>query len=51
MNNNAIIFSEGVFGKLDGKTAHGLVRFSQKYRIVGVIDSTKKGMDAGELLD
>ncbi len=51
MNNNAIIFSEGVFGKLDGKTANGLVRFSQKYRIVGVIDSTKKGMDTGKLLD
>jgi uncharacterized NAD-dependent epimerase/dehydratase family protein len=51
LNNNAIIFSEGAFGTLDGKTAHGLVRYSQKYKIVGVIDSLKKGYDSGELLD
>jgi uncharacterized NAD-dependent epimerase/dehydratase family protein len=51
LNNNAIIFSEGVFGKLDGKTTHGLVRYSQKYRIIGIIDSSKKGLDAGEVLD
>ena len=51
MNNNAIVFSEGVFGKLDGKTANGLVRYSQKYKIIGVIDSTKRGLDAGTVLD
>jgi len=48
---NAIVYCEGAFGTLDGKTANGLVRYSEKYKIVGVIDSTKKGMDAGEVLD
>jgi uncharacterized NAD-dependent epimerase/dehydratase family protein len=36
---------------LDGKVANGLVRRSDKYQIVGVIDSTKAGLDAGEYLD
>lgn len=48
---NAIVYCEGAFGTLDGKTANGLVRYSEKYKIVGVIDSTKKGKDAGEVLD
>ncbi len=48
---NAIVYCEGAFGTLDGKTANGLVRYSEKYRIVGVIDSTKRGKDAGEVLD
>jgi len=51
MVSNAIIFCEGFFGELDGKTANGLVRYSGTYKIVGVIDSTKEGMDAGEYLD
>lgn len=38
----ALIYAEGEFGKLDGKTANGLVRFSEKYEIVGVIDSTNE---------
>ncbi len=37
--------------KLDGKVTNGLVRHSEKYRITGVADSTKAGMDAGEFLD
>jgi len=36
---------------MDGKTANGLVRHSEKYEIAGVIDSTKAGMDAGEYLE
>lgn len=47
----AIIYSESEFGKLDGKVANGLVRQSDKYKIVGVIDSTLSGADAGEHLD
>jgi len=48
---SAIVYCENNFGKMDGKTANGLVRFSQKYRIVSVIDSDKVGQDAGEVLD
>ncbi len=51
MDNNAIVFCEGMFGELDGKTANGLVRYSGIYKIEGVVDSTKEGMDAGEYLD
>lgn len=51
MGANAIVYSENEFGKVDGKVANGLVRNSEKYTIVGVIDSTKAGLDAGELLD
>jgi len=47
----ALILAEGLYGTTDGKTAHGLVRKSLRFRIVGVIDSTLAGRDAGEVLD
>ncbi len=47
----AIVYSEGFFTKMDGKTANGLVRYSEKYEIIGVIDSQFAGRDAGEVLD
>ena len=46
----AVIYCEGNFGALDGKTANGLVRQSDRYKIVSVIDSEKAGLDAGEAL-
>jgi uncharacterized NAD-dependent epimerase/dehydratase family protein len=51
MKVKALVFSENEFGKLDGKVANGLTRQSEKYDIVGIIDSTKAGKDAGEYLD
>jgi len=50
-DNTAIIYCEDNFGKLDGKTANGLVRYSEKYKILSVIDSKKAGLDSGEVLD
>jgi len=47
----AIILSEKAFGRTGGKTAHGLVRHSLRFKILGVVDSTRAGRDAGELLD
>ena len=47
----AIVYCEANFGTIDGKTANGLVRYSEKYEILAVIDSTKAGLDAGEVLD
>ena len=47
----AIILAEGVYGSTNGKTAHGIVRYSKRYEIVGVIDSEFSGMDAGYVLD
>lgn len=51
MRNTAIVYCEGLFGEIDGKVANGLVRYSEKYHILAVIDSTKSGMDCGEVLD
>ncbi len=47
----AIVYCEGNFAKLDGKTANGLVRCSEKYKILSVIDSQKAGLDSGMVLD
>jgi len=47
----AIVYCEKNFGEIDGKTANGLVRHSQKYQILSVIDSAKAGVDAGYELD
>lgn len=47
----AVVYCEGQFGEQDGKTANGLVRHSEKYEILSVIDSTHQGVDAGMLLD
>ncbi len=46
----AIVYCEANFGGMDGKTANGLVRHSEKYEILSVIDSEKAGLDAGEVL-
>lgn len=46
----ALIYCQNEFGLVDGKTAAGLVRHSETYKIVGVIDSSLAGKDAGEVL-
>ena len=48
---NAIVYCEGAFGTTNGKTAHGLVRRTSRYRITSVVDSHRSGFDAGEVLD
>lgn len=47
----AVIYCEGQFGEQDGKTANGLVRHSERYEILSVIDSVHAGADAGMVLD
>lgn len=47
----AVIYCEANFGAIDGKTANGLIRYSEKYEILSVIDSEKAGLDAGTVLD
>ncbi len=46
----ALVYCENQFGLMDGKTTAGLVRHSENYTIVGVIDSSLAGKDAGEEL-
>jgi len=48
---NALVYCEGSFNTTNGKTAHGLVRFTRRYNVVGVIDSRYAGRDASEVLD
>ncbi|MDH3234089.1 MAG: DUF1611 domain-containing protein [Alphaproteobacteria bacterium] len=47
----AVVYCEANFGAIDGKTANGLVRHSEMYEILSVIDSEKAGLDAGVVLD
>lgn len=48
---NALVYCEGAFATTQGKTAHGLVRHTQRYRVVSIIDSRYVGEDAGIVLD
>ncbi len=48
---NALVYCEGSFGTTYGKTAHGLVRRSGRYRVLAILDSQSAGRDAGEMLD
>ncbi len=47
----AIVYCEANFGEIDGKTANGLIRSSEKYKILSVIDSVRAGLDTGMVLD
>jgi uncharacterized NAD-dependent epimerase/dehydratase family protein len=51
MKGTAIVFSNGIFDSRSAKTTHGLIRGSERFEIMGVIDSAFHGKDAGELLD
>ncbi len=48
---NAIVYCQGAFGTTNGKTAHGLVRRTRRYRVLSVVDARHAGADAGALLD
>ena len=48
---NAIVYCQGAFGTPNGKTAHGLVRRTNRYRVLSVIDSRHAGEDAGSILE
>lgn len=47
----AIVLTDGMLQSSDAKTAHGLIRGTERYDIVAVIDSVHAGADAGEVLD
>ena len=51
MKTDALVYCENEFGNIDGKVANGLTRQSGIYNIIGIIDSSKVGQDAGEYLD
>lgn len=50
--NKAIVLTNGLFSKINAKTAHGLIRGTERFEIIGVVDGKETaGKDAGELLD
>lgn len=48
---SCIVYCEGAFNTPNGKTAHGLVRFTERYQVTAVIDRRHAGQDAGAVLD
>lgn len=51
IDGKAIVYCDGAFNTPNGKTAHGLVRFTERYEIIGLIDHRYAGQDAGKILD
>jgi len=47
----AIVYCEGAFQTSYGKTAHGLVRGTKRYKVLSVVDSQSAGHDAGIVLN
>ncbi len=47
----AVVYCEANLGQVDGKTANGLLRHSERYEILSVIDSQRAGLDSGMVLD
>jgi uncharacterized NAD-dependent epimerase/dehydratase family protein len=51
MKRNAIVITGGLLDTISAKTAHGLIRGTDRFNIVGIIDNKYQGRDAGEVLD
>jgi uncharacterized NAD-dependent epimerase/dehydratase family protein len=48
---NAIVITGGYLDSDNAKTAHGLIRGTERFNILGIIDDKNPGKDAGEVLD
>ncbi len=51
IDGNAIVYCQHMFNTPEGKTSHGLVRFTERYNVLAIIDEKYQGKDAGEVLD
>lgn len=51
MKPNAIVLTNGLLDTENAKTAHGLIRGTERFEITGIIDAPNAGKDAGEILD
>jgi uncharacterized NAD-dependent epimerase/dehydratase family protein len=51
MKSSALVLAPGAFASDRAKTAHGLVRGTDRFEVVGIVDASSAGRDAGELLD
>jgi uncharacterized NAD-dependent epimerase/dehydratase family protein len=51
MKSNAIVITGGLLDTNSAKTAHGLIRGTERFNILGIIDHKHAGKDAGAVLD
>ena len=51
MMGTAVLLTNGLLDTADAKTAHGLIRGTERFQITGVIDENSAGKDAGEVLE
>jgi uncharacterized NAD-dependent epimerase/dehydratase family protein len=51
MDGTALVFCEGAFGTPRGRTANTLARHSERYDVVGVVDSRFAGLTAADVVD
>lgn len=51
LDGSAIVYCDGAFNTPNGKTAHGLVRFTRRYAVLSVIDAGYAGQDSGAVID
>lgn len=51
MKKKAIVITGGFLETNNAKTAHGLIRGSDRFEIIGIVDEKHAGKDAGEVLD
>jgi uncharacterized NAD-dependent epimerase/dehydratase family protein len=48
---SAVILTKGLFALPDAKTAHGLIRGTDRFKVLAVIDGVNAGKDAGAVMD
>ena len=51
MDGTALVLTNGILHKPNAKTAHGLIRGSERFKVLGLVDHVYAGQDAGEALD
>lgn len=51
MQEGAIVLANDLYQTPNGKVAHGLIRGSERFRVLAVVDPGSAGEDAGRLLD
>ena len=51
MTEPTIVLANGLFQTSNGKVTHGLIRGSDRFRVVAVVDPDTAGQDAGQVLD
>lgn len=48
---NALVITHGLLDTINAKTCHGLLRYTSRFEVKGVIDEKFAGQDAGEVMD